>query len=49
MAGQEGATESHSGGGGEEQRPVEGRDEFSRRLLDLGVRDASHTPLAEVR
>lgn len=28
-------------------RPVEGRDEFSRRLLDLGIRDGSHTPLAE--
>lgn len=30
-------------------RPVAGRDEFSRRLLDLGVRDSSHTPLAEAR
>jgi hypothetical protein len=30
-------------------RPVAGRDEFSQRLLDLGVRDASHTPLAEAR
>jgi hypothetical protein len=30
-------------------RPVPGRDEFSRRLLDLGIRDASHTPLAEAR
>jgi len=30
-------------------RPVEGRDEFSQRLLDLGLRDASHTPLAEAR
>lgn len=30
-------------------RPVEGRDEFSRRLLDLGVRDGSHMPLTEVR
>lgn len=30
-------------------RPVAGRDEFSRRLLKLGLRDGSHTPLAEVR
>jgi hypothetical protein len=30
-------------------RPVAGRDEFSQRLLDLGIRDASHTPLAEAR
>jgi hypothetical protein len=30
-------------------RPVEGRDAFSRRLLDLGIRDGSHTPLAEAR
>ena len=25
------------------------RDEFSRRLLDFGIHDGSHTPLAEVR
>jgi hypothetical protein len=49
MAGQKRATERHGGGGGEEQRPVEGPDEFSRRLLDLGIRDGSHTPLAEAR
>lgn len=30
-------------------RPVAGRDEFSRRLLDLGIRDASHKPLGEDR
>lgn len=28
--------------------PVAGHEEFSRRLLELGLRDASHTPLAEV-
>jgi hypothetical protein len=49
MAGQKRATGRHGGGGDEEQRPVEGRDEFSQRLLDLGVRDGSHTPLAEIR
>lgn len=30
-------------------RPVAGRDGFSRRLLDLGIRNASHTPQAEAR
>lgn len=29
--------------------PVGDRDEFSRRLLDLGLRDASHAPLREDR
>jgi hypothetical protein len=29
--------------------PVINSEEFSRRLLDLGLRDASHTPLGEGR
>jgi hypothetical protein len=30
-------------------RPVAGRDQFSQRLLDLGIRDASHKPLPKAR